>query len=177
LITGIDAEVLRSPGKRIQIPVGKRMSWAASRSTTREEDVAYCLLGIFGVNMPLLYGEGNKAFTRLQEQIVMTASTDLSLFAWRVVSAADDYSQQQVGELASVDDKCAHMDKRIAETKKALDALKGRLDNAEALRKQIKDGVKQGEDIIKEQEERDNALDLMDRMSKCMEMLADAALD
>jgi hypothetical protein len=43
-----------------------RMSWAADRETTRIEDLAYYLLGIFGVNMPLLYGEGKKAFLRLQ---------------------------------------------------------------------------------------------------------------
>ena len=38
------------------------MSWASRRATTRHEDVAYCLLGLFDVNMPLLYGEGEKAF-------------------------------------------------------------------------------------------------------------------
>ena len=38
------------------------MSWASRRVTTRDEDIAYCLLGIFNVNMPLLYGEGEKAF-------------------------------------------------------------------------------------------------------------------
>ncbi|KAK7185536.1 het domain protein [Paraphaeosphaeria sporulosa] len=43
------------------------MSWAAQRETTREEDVAYCLLGLLVVNMPLLYGEGAKAFERLQQ--------------------------------------------------------------------------------------------------------------
>ncbi|KAK3707245.1 hypothetical protein LTR37_012246, partial [Vermiconidia calcicola] len=43
--------------------------------------MAYCLLGLFDVNMPLLYGEGSKAFTRLQEEIVRS-STDLSVFAW-----------------------------------------------------------------------------------------------
>lgn len=50
--------------------VVERMAWASGRSTTRKEDMAYCLLGIFGVNMPLLYGEGDKAFKRLQEQII-----------------------------------------------------------------------------------------------------------
>jgi hypothetical protein len=52
------------------------------RETTREEDVAYCLLGIFDINMPLLYGEGGKAFKRLQEEITKQ-STDQSLFAWQ----------------------------------------------------------------------------------------------
>lgn len=55
------------------------MSWASGRVTTREEDIAYCLLGIFDVNMPLLYGEGGKAFMRLQEEIIKR-SNDLSIF-------------------------------------------------------------------------------------------------
>lgn len=50
--------------------------------TTRIEDRAYCLLGLFDVNMPLLYGEGEKAFIRLQEEIVKD-SDDESIFAWR----------------------------------------------------------------------------------------------
>lgn len=57
------------------------MSWASERETTRIEDIAYSLLGIFDVNMPLLYGEGNKAFVRLQEEI-MKSSNDQTLFAW-----------------------------------------------------------------------------------------------
>lgn len=58
-----------------------RMSWAATRKTSRIEDIAYCLLGIFDINMPLLYGEGEKAFARLQEEIIKT-STDHSIFCW-----------------------------------------------------------------------------------------------
>lgn len=45
------------------------MAWAAHRRTTLVEDEAYCLLGLFNVNMPLLYGEGSRAFRRLQEEI------------------------------------------------------------------------------------------------------------
>jgi hypothetical protein len=67
-------EMLRSTS------VAKRMSWAASRSCTRLEDEAYCLLGIFDINMPMLYGEGSKAFKRLQEEIIKI-STDHSIFA------------------------------------------------------------------------------------------------
>lgn len=59
----------------------KKLSWAANWTTTRKEDRAYCLLGLFDINMPLLYGEGEKAFVRLQEHIAAT-STDHSLFAW-----------------------------------------------------------------------------------------------
>jgi hypothetical protein len=57
------------------------MSWASRRSTTRKEDLAYCLLGIFNVNIPLLYGEGDKAFQRLQEEIIKQTN-DQTLFAW-----------------------------------------------------------------------------------------------
>ncbi|PPQ96429.1 hypothetical protein CVT26_005061 [Gymnopilus dilepis] len=61
--------------------IAQRMSWAANRETTRVEDIAYCLMGIFDVNMPILYGEGQKAFIRLQEEI-LKRSDDESLFAW-----------------------------------------------------------------------------------------------
>ena len=50
--------------------VTERMSWVEDRDTTREEDNAYSLLGIFDVHMPLIYGEGReKAFKRLREEI------------------------------------------------------------------------------------------------------------
>ena len=61
--------------------VAQKMSWAAARCTTRPEDGAYCLMGLFGVNMPLLYGEGRRAFLRLQEEI-LKQSDDQSIFAW-----------------------------------------------------------------------------------------------
>ena len=60
------------------------MYWAAKRQTTRIEDMAYCLLGIFDVNMTMIYGEGSKAFVRLQEEI-LKKTTDLSLFAWEAI--------------------------------------------------------------------------------------------
>lgn len=87
-ITGIEQKVLQGfegcdlSDVLSQVPVARRMSWAARRQTTRVEDVAYCLLGIFGVNLPLLYGEGERAFIRLQEEIIK-GSNDLSVFAWR----------------------------------------------------------------------------------------------
>lgn len=61
--------------------VAERMSWVSKRRTTRTEDMAYCMLGIFGVNMPLLYGERDKAFLRLQLGIIRH-SDDESIFAW-----------------------------------------------------------------------------------------------
>lgn len=62
--------------------IAQRMSWASRRQTKRSEDMAYCLMGIFDVNMPLLYGEGGKkAFLRLQEEIIKV-SVDGTIFAW-----------------------------------------------------------------------------------------------
>src|SRR5215469_11183009 len=53
-----------------QFGVEERFSWAENRQTTRKEDKAYSLLGIFDVYMPLIYGEGrDNAFTRLREEI------------------------------------------------------------------------------------------------------------
>ncbi|CDO75401.1 hypothetical protein BN946_scf184855.g4 [Trametes cinnabarina] len=60
--------------------VACRMSWAVRRETTREEDEAYSLMGIFGVKIPTTYGEDRYAFIRLQEQI-LKAVPDQSLFA------------------------------------------------------------------------------------------------
>ncbi|KAK0727194.1 hypothetical protein B0T26DRAFT_671889 [Lasiosphaeria miniovina] len=45
-----------------QASVAQRMAWAAERVTKRKEDIAYSLVGLFGVNMPMIYGEGDKAF-------------------------------------------------------------------------------------------------------------------
>ncbi|KAF4450373.1 hypothetical protein F53441_6497 [Fusarium austroafricanum] len=63
------------------VSVAGIMSWASMRRTTRLEDQAYSLLGLFDVNMPLIYGEGPKAFYRLQVEILKTTNDD-SLFAW-----------------------------------------------------------------------------------------------
>ncbi|KAG4436296.1 hypothetical protein IFR05_008236 [Cadophora sp. M221] len=77
----IDVDVLMGTRSLEDIPIAVRMSWASTRETRREEDEAYCLLGIFDVNMPMLYGEGQKAFFRLQEEIIKK-SADMSIFAW-----------------------------------------------------------------------------------------------
>jgi hypothetical protein len=69
-ITGINRWVLNGSTPLSTIPLAKRMSWAAGRQTTRIEDMAYCLLGIFDINMPMIYGEGSRAFIRLQEEIL-----------------------------------------------------------------------------------------------------------
>ncbi|KAJ2897138.1 uncharacterized protein MKZ38_004956 [Zalerion maritima] len=78
IITRIRPEYLRGDGSFFNATVATRMSWMANRTATRQEDMAYCLLGIFDINMPLLYGEGEKAFVRLQEEIVKI-SADMSV--------------------------------------------------------------------------------------------------
>ncbi|KAM0430007.1 hypothetical protein ACHAPT_006013 [Fusarium lateritium] len=62
-------------------PISRKMGWAANRVTTRPEDVSYCLLGLFDINMPLLYGEGENAFWRLQEEI-LKKYPDQSILTW-----------------------------------------------------------------------------------------------
>lgn len=82
--SGIDEWVLSEPARMSRESVAQKMCWASRRTTTRPEDMAYCLLGLFGVNMPLLYGEGgSKAFIRLQLQLLQK-STDESIFAWKL---------------------------------------------------------------------------------------------
>ncbi|PVH80147.1 HET-domain-containing protein [Cadophora sp. DSE1049] len=67
-ITGIDIQALRGDDLS-NFGSGQKMAWASNRNTTREEDQAYCLLGIFDVHMPLIYGEGRRAFRRLEKEI------------------------------------------------------------------------------------------------------------
>ncbi|KAI0399456.1 heterokaryon incompatibility protein-domain-containing protein [Xylaria palmicola] len=88
--TGVDETILDSPSGLRHVPVARRMSWVSNRQTTRTEDMAYCLLGIFDVNMALIYGEGSKAFLRLQEEIAKD-SYDLSLFAWQQLDSTQKY--------------------------------------------------------------------------------------
>ncbi|KAF9880163.1 het domain protein [Colletotrichum karsti] len=81
-VTGIPQDILINKAKLDSASVAQKMSWAATRQTTRIEDEAYSLMGIFGVNMPTVYGEGKKAFRRLQEEI-MKYSPDHTIFAWK----------------------------------------------------------------------------------------------
>jgi len=86
-ITGIEESTLLNPGNIGRNSIARRMSWASKRQTKRIEDVAYSLMGIFRVNMPLIYGEGENAFIRLQEEI-MKLYDDQSIFAWEFVEGA-----------------------------------------------------------------------------------------
>jgi len=80
-ITLVPQDILKEGLSSNRPCVAQIMSWAANRTTTRVEDRAYSLMGLLDVNMPMLYGEGKKAFHRLQLEIIRT-SNDQSIFAW-----------------------------------------------------------------------------------------------
>jgi hypothetical protein len=88
-ITGIRESVLVG-FPLLLVPAAEKMSWASGRRTTRTEDVAYCLMGLFDVNMSLLYGEGTKAFRRLQEEIIRN-SNSYTIFVWQTTDDSNRY--------------------------------------------------------------------------------------
>jgi hypothetical protein len=107
LITGIDINILSSNGlDKMEFlrrtSVAQRMSWASKRVTTRVEDEAYCLMGIFEINMPLLYGEGHAAFIRLQEEVIKT-SPDQSIFVWNVPASEGHSDDEALHSLLAPD--------------------------------------------------------------------------
>ncbi|CAM1508461.1 Fc.00g053090.m01.CDS01 [Cosmosporella sp. VM-42] len=115
-ITGIPAEVLLKKRHLKVYPVAEKMSWASKRTTSRVEDEAYCLLGIFDVHMPLIYGEGLKAFQRLQIEI-LGQKEDYSILLWtgcdsRIpgVLAPTPFSFPKDGLLSSTRQKCLYED-------------------------------------------------------------------
>ncbi|KAI0663756.1 hypothetical protein C8Q70DRAFT_377465 [Cubamyces menziesii] len=93
-ITGVDAEVLTFRRALGHVSVARRLAWASRRVTSKVEDEAYALMGLFDVTMSTIYGEGKNAFRRLQEEI-MRRSPDHSLFAWgRILPAVIPYTPE-----------------------------------------------------------------------------------
>ncbi|KAF2720883.1 hypothetical protein K431DRAFT_201174, partial [Polychaeton citri CBS 116435] len=92
-VTRIETLALTNPSTLSEysqhFSIAEKMSWASRRKTTRMEDRAYSLMGLFHVNMPLLYGEGAKAFQRLQQEIIRE-STDQSILAWQWIEDDTD---------------------------------------------------------------------------------------
>lgn len=84
-ITQIHAEALFKQRDIETYSIAQRMSWAAHRETKRIEDRAYSLLGLFNINMGIVYGEGRRAFRRLQEEL-LRESFDQTIFAFRNLS-------------------------------------------------------------------------------------------
>ncbi|KAH7066373.1 heterokaryon incompatibility protein-domain-containing protein [Paraphoma chrysanthemicola] len=85
-ITKIDRRFLLNRDTIRDASIATKFSWAAPRITTRVEDRAYCMLGLVQVNMPMLYGEGDRAFYRLQLEIIRQTN-EHSIFAWQPHSA------------------------------------------------------------------------------------------
>ncbi|KAI0898978.1 HET-domain-containing protein [Annulohypoxylon nitens] len=103
VVTGIEIRLLQGVADIHTVSIAKKMSWAARRETTRVEDIAYCLLGLFDVNMPLLYGEGSKAFIRLQEEIIKT-SNDHTIFCWSRTGVPADWTSMLAPSPAAFQD-------------------------------------------------------------------------
>ncbi|KAF5339467.1 hypothetical protein D9758_015309 [Tetrapyrgos nigripes] len=92
-VTGIPVDVFE--GRIIdEYSVAQRMSWAVFRETTRPEDQAYCLLGVFGVSMSPIYGEGGvKVFMQLQQEIIRI-SDDRSILAWVAAPPTEEQEKE-----------------------------------------------------------------------------------
>ncbi|KAK4503851.1 hypothetical protein PRZ48_004766 [Zasmidium cellare] len=116
--SGIPVSVLTKDSPPSDWSVAQRMSWASQRQTTRLEDEAYCLLGLFDVSLPLIYGEGERAFVRLQEEIIRS-SVDHSIFAWHFrgtlsLQPAESYSSaDEFGPLLSRGNAVADAARRL----------------------------------------------------------------
>ena len=104
-ITCIPSYCLSDRFRLFRTCVAQKLSWAATRKTTKQEDRVYSLLGLLGINMPLFYGEGEeKAFLRLQQEVIRQTD-DESIFAWRKSSGPDTTA---VGILATTIDAFSH---------------------------------------------------------------------
>lgn len=101
--TGIPTGCLTDPKELQRASIAQKMSWIAGRRTTKPEDIAYCLLGLFSVNMPLIYGEGPRAFMRLQEEIIKI-SGDQTIFAWVNIGKEDTQRPSPVQIFEEMDD-------------------------------------------------------------------------
>lgn len=90
-ITSINIDVLLDGRSPLECNIAQRMAWASERKTTGGEDLAYCLLVLFDIQMIPIYGEGaEKAFIRLQREI-MLHNMDQTIFLW--TPAHDPYNQ------------------------------------------------------------------------------------
>ncbi|KAI1787433.1 hypothetical protein LXA43DRAFT_709926 [Ganoderma leucocontextum] len=105
-VTDIDNSVLTFEQPLEAVCVARKMSWAASRTTTRVEDEAYSLMGIFGVTISISYGEGRYAFIRLQEEIVKHYP-DQTIFAWGHILPPFDFTFAPPGHVDEISNSLA----------------------------------------------------------------------
>lgn len=104
-ITGIPLRYLRERHDIQNASIAQRMSWVSGRKTKKAEDRVYCLLGIFGINMPLLYGEREAAaFKRLQLEILKD-SDDTSIFAWACDAEHEGISNSESTQRDEIQEK------------------------------------------------------------------------
>ncbi|KAG1731322.1 uncharacterized protein EDB91DRAFT_1349374 [Suillus paluster] len=79
--TGIDQQALVSFSPGMSHP-REKLQWASTRVTTLQEDIAYSLFGIFGINLPVIYGEKkHNALRRLLQEII-AQSGDITALDW-----------------------------------------------------------------------------------------------
>ena len=100
-VTGIPRPFILGLATLHDASIAQRMSWAAKRVTKRKEDIAYSLLGIFGVAMPMIYGEGDQAFTRLQQEIIKKSRDD-SILAWGLGLTLTESTSNSSNDMISV---------------------------------------------------------------------------
>jgi hypothetical protein len=112
LSTGIPNSILLDSSNLEETSVAERMSWASRQETTREEDVAYCLIGLFNVSMPMIYGEGNKAFEHLQLEIIKSLY-DQSIFAWKAERSSNNLLATSPTDFADAGDIVKFDDSRF----------------------------------------------------------------
>ncbi|OJT02394.1 Vegetative incompatibility protein HET-E-1 [Trametes pubescens] len=108
-ITGVDMSILLHKNPLSSVSVARRMWWASTRQTTRVEDEAYALMGIFDVRIPMVYGEGRKAFILLQEEILKTVP-DQSLLAWGPRFSASQESASPASLLRLIEERITILD-------------------------------------------------------------------
>ncbi|GIZ43358.1 hypothetical protein CKM354_000658900 [Cercospora kikuchii] len=101
-ITDVHKELLSGRRSLSTFSIAQKMFWAANRETARMEDRAYSLLGIFDISLPVIYGEGSRAFQRFQEELIRVYN-DQTIFAWGGIDVARDRGEHR-GLLASSPD-------------------------------------------------------------------------
>ena len=94
-VTKIPLAALRRQTRLSEFSIDERMSWAAQRTTSKKEDKAYCLLGILGVFLPLIYGEGEyHALQRLREEAARRQANQTMLMSPRELTGMNEVRKQ-----------------------------------------------------------------------------------
>jgi len=98
-----------------QASIAQKMSWISRRKTTRVEDLAYSMLGVLGVNMPPLYGEGINAFLRRLQLELVKVSDNKSIFAWKLEHTSSSWESKHFRRSILVHHPCDFRDFRDVE--------------------------------------------------------------